>query len=434
MTEQNQTHREAGGEERKAASFAALGLRAEIADKLAEAEIVSPTPVQAGVIPPLLAGRDGILRSPTGSGKTLAYLLPVLQLIDPQRRETQAIVIAPTQELAMQIVRVAETYGGPLGIKTVALIGGAALSRQLDRMKQKPALVVGTPGRIREVVSLRKLPLHTVTRVVVDETDRVFALGGRSDVEAVLKGAARDRQTVFVSATRTDAMREAEARWLRDPWETTVEEEAGSGLPATIEHAYFVSDARDKIDLVRRLVRTLKPKSALVFVNDIERIGELVAKLRYEGFAVDALYADTPGRERGEVLRKFREGRTKLLIATDVAARGLDVPGLALVVQFEPALDADHYVHRAGRTGRMGRSGQAITIVTPQERFIMSKLAKQLGIELAERRLQHGRMVAPDAASGRERTTSPEGRGAKADRPARASGPAGDSAAAGKRA
>ncbi|MEK0316956.1 DEAD/DEAH box helicase [Cohnella sp. 56] len=385
---------EAAGE---SAGFAAMGLGDALTAALAAAGIAAPTSVQAGVIPQLLAGRDGVLRSPTGSGKTLAYLLPLLALVDPAKRETQAVVIAPTQELAMQIVRVAEQYGEPLGLKTVALIGGAALSRQLDRMKGKPAIVVGTPGRIREVVSLRKLPLHAVRHIVVDETDRVFSLGGKGDVEFVLKGAAKDRQTVFVSATRSDTMRAAEARWLRDPWETTVQQEQEPGLPQTIEHLYVVSDPRDKIDLTRRLLRTMKPVSTLLFVNDIERIGELLAKLRYEGFAVDALYGDTPGRERGEVLRKFREGKTKLLIASDVAARGLDVPGLSLVLQFEPALDADHYVHRAGRTGRMGHSGISVTIVTPKEQFIMDKLAKQLRIEIRERRLVHGRL---DGASG----------------------------------
>lgn len=408
--ESDGTERAAGEE---GAGFAGMGLGDALTAALAAAGIAEPTSVQAGVIPQLLAGRDGVLRSPTGSGKTLAYLLPLLARVDPAKRETQAVVIAPTQELAMQIVRVAEQYGEPLGLKTVALIGGAALSRQLDRMKGKPAIVVGTPGRIREVASLRKLPLHAVRHIVVDETDRVFSLGGKGDVEFVLKGAAKDRQTVFVSATRSDTMRAAEARWLRDPWETTVQQEQEPGLPQTIEHLYVVSDPRDKIDLTRRLLRTMKPASTLLFVNDIERIGELLAKLRYEGFAVDALYGDTPGRERGEVLRKFREGKTKLLIASDVAARGLDVPGLSLVLQFEPALDADHYVHRAGRTGRMGRSGISVTIVTPKEQFIMDKLAKQLRIAIRERRLVHGRL---DGGSGESGDGGAAGRGPKPSR------------------
>jgi len=402
--------------------FVLLGLDHRLAGKLAEAGIAEPTEVQAQAWPELLSGRDGILRSPTGSGKTLAYLLPLLQRLDPAKRETQAVILAPTQELAMQIVRVAETYGEPLGIRTVALIGGAALSRQLERMKSKPPLVVGTPGRVREVALRKKLPLHAVRIVVVDETDRIFSLGGRADVEAILKGAAADRQTVFVSATRSEAMREAETRWLRQPFEAdTATEGKASGLPETIEHWYFVCDRRDKIDVVRRLVRALHPSSTLVFVNDTDKIGELVAKLRYEGFAADALYGDTSGRDRGEALRRFREGRTKLLVATDVAARGLDIPGLSLVVQFEPALDADHYVHRAGRTGRMGRPGISATLVTPQEKFITAKLGKKLGIAFAEKALREGRVI--DAAEARRhRAEAGDGQSSPGRKPAPSAG------------
>jgi len=424
----------AGGAQAGERSFAELGLDGRLAERLAGAGIVRPTGVQAEAIPALLAGRDGVLRSATGSGKTLAYLLPLLQRIDAEKAETQAIVLAPTQELAMQIVRVAETYGEPLGIRTVALIGGAALSRQLDRMKRRPQLVVGTPGRVREVAARKKLPFHPVRIVVVDETDRVFSLGGRGDVEAILRGASRERQTVFVSATRSDAMREAESLWLRDPWEpAAAAQTAGGGLPAEIEHWFFVCDRRDKIDLVRRLALHLKPAAALLFVNDMEKIGELVAKLRYEGLSVEALYGDTPGRERSDAMRKFREGRVKLLIATDVAARGLDVPGLPLVVQFEPALDADHYVHRAGRTGRMGLPGLSITLVTPRERFIVDKLSKRLGIAFAEKTLRGGQAVdageragrpaAGRAAAGKGRPAAPR-RGAEAVEPAAKSGAA----------
>ncbi|MBW5447365.1 DEAD/DEAH box helicase [Cohnella sp. CFH 77786] len=390
-------------------TFESLGLSPQLAESLAAAGIAAPTPVQTEAIPALLQGKDGVLVSPTGTGKTLAYLLPILQKLDGTRRETQAIILAPTQELAMQIVREAEKYGTPLGHKTVALIGGAALSRQLDRMKTKPALVVGTPGRVREVASLKKLNLPAVKHVVVDETDRVFSLGGRDDVERLIKQTSKDRQTVFVSATRSDAMKEAERTWLNDPWESVAAEQgtsAGSGLPDTIRHWFFVCDRRDKIDLVRRLVRHIRMKPALLFLNDIEKIGELSAKLKYEGILVDTLYGDTSGKERGEALRRFRGGRTALLIATDVAARGLDVPGLPLVIQFEPALDADHYVHRAGRTGRMGKEGVSVTLVSSQERFIIDKLSKQLGIEMEPKMLYEGRVVSPEEAGADKRRPS----------------------------
>ena len=374
--------------------FVALGLNETLAGKLAASGITQPSEVQRQALPALLGGRDGVLISPTGTGKTLAYLLPLLQSVDGSRKEVQALVLAPTQELAMQIMREAEAYGQPLGIKAAALIGGASLARQLERMKSKPALIVGTPGRVREVANTRKLSLHAVGFVVVDETDRIFSLGGRGDVEHLLKLCSRERQTVFVSATRSQAMREAEAKWQKDPWVSDVtEQESENGLSATLKHWYFLGDRRDKIDLVQKIVRHMKPSSALLFVNDTEKIGELLAKLRYEGLSVDALYGDTRGQERGEVMQRFRKGRTRLLIATDVAARGLDLPGLPLVIQLEPALDADHYVHRSGRTARMGREGTSVTLIAPEERFIIDKLEKQLGISIEPKTLYEGRVV-----------------------------------------
>ena len=374
--------------------FRELGLNETLASRLEAAGIAEPSEVQRQALPALLAGRDGVIVSPTGTGKTLAYLLPLLQKLDGSRKEAQALVLAPTQELAMQIMREAETYGRPLGIKAAALIGGASLARQLERMKSKPALIVGTPGRVREVASTRKLSLHAVGFVVVDETDRIFSLGGKNDVEHLLKACSRERQTVFVSATRSEAMKDAERRWQKDAWVSDVAEtESESGLSPTLKHWYFLGDRRDKIDLIVKLVRHMKPSAALLFVNDTEKIGELLAKLRYEGLSVDALYGDTKGQERGEVMQRFRRGRTKLLIATDVAARGLDLPGLPLVIQLEPALDKDHYVHRSGRTARMGKEGTSITLIAPEERFILDKLEKQLSISIAPMMLYEGRAV-----------------------------------------
>ncbi|MFC5469525.1 DEAD/DEAH box helicase [Cohnella suwonensis] len=383
-------------------AFQELGLNEILAAKLAASGINEPSEVQRQALPELLSGKDGVIVSPTGTGKTLAYLLPALQRIDGARKETQALILAPTQELAMQIMREAETYGQPLGVKAVALIGGASIARQLERMKSKPALVVGTPGRVREVANTRKLSLHAVTYVVIDETDRVFSLGGKSDVEHLMKKTSRDRQTVFVSATRSQAMREAESKWQKDPWVSDVTEaENDNGLSKTLKHWYFLSDRREKIDLIRRLVLHMKPSSALLFVNDTEKIGELLAKLRYEGLSVDALYGDTRGQERGETMQRFRGGKTKLLIATDVAARGLDLPGLTLVIQYEPALDADHYVHRSGRTARMGREGTSITLISPEERFIVDKLEKQLGITIEPRTTYEGKVVTLEESDAR---------------------------------
>lgn len=371
-----------------------LGIRQRLAQQLEEEGLGEPTPVQREALPPLLAGRDVTARSGTGTGKTLAYLLPLLEKIDPARPVPQAVVISPTQELAMQIVRVAERYGKPLGIRALPLIGGASLSRQVERLKTHPQLVIGTPGRLYELVTIRKLKLHEVRAVVVDEADQVFALGSPKEVEALFGAMLRDRQIAFFSATLPGPMAEVERQWMNDP--VRIDIDPKQRVAAGVDHWYVISDKRDKPDTVRRLLHALRPSSALLFLNNTNEIANWEAKLRFEGFTVETLYGDADKQKRAATLERFRSGRCRLLLATDVAARGLDIEGLPLVVQIDPALDADRYIHRAGRTGRMGKPGTVVTVITPQERFIMDKFGKQLGIGLEERVIYKGRLWKPN--------------------------------------
>ncbi|WP_337099632.1 DEAD/DEAH box helicase [Paenibacillus sp. YIM B09110] len=368
-----------------------LGINETLSLKLEENSITEPTGIQAETIPLLLAGRDVSARSQTGTGKTLAYLLPLLQGLNAGSNAIQAIILSPTQELAMQIVRVAESYAEPLGLRVQQLIGGAALKRQVEKLKLHPQLVIGTPGRIHELLKLRKLKLHDVRYVVVDEADQVFHLGSTSEVEAILHATGKERQITFFSATYPDVMARFEGRWMKEPARIQITPE--HRVSETIENYYMLSDKRDKTDMARRLVRLLNPSSALLFLNDTDNISNWEAKLAYEGFTVEAIYGDADKQRRAATLARFREGRCQLLLATDVAARGLDIEGLPLVIQLDPAVDADHYVHRAGRTGRMGRPGTVITIVTPQELFIMEKFRKQLGITLEERVMFRGKLL-----------------------------------------
>jgi len=416
------------GEEHRV-TWEQLNVMPALRDKLAGEGIEYPTSVQAEAVPAMLAGRDVSARSQTGSGKTLAFLLPVLQRIDASGTDVQAVVIAPTQELAMQIVRVAETYGEPLGIRVLPLQGGAALKRQVERLKTKPQLVVGTPGRIHELLHMRKLKLHAAGIVVVDEADQVFDLGSTREIEAVLKATPRDRMIAFFSATHPQAMAELEIRWMRDPVRIDIAPE--HRVAASISHFYVVSDRRDKTETARKLIRLLNPASALLFLNNTDNVANWEAKLGYEGFTVETLYGDADKMRRARTLARFRDGRCQLLLATDVAARGIDIEGLPLVVNLEPPVDADHYVHRAGRTGRMGREGTVVSIVTPQELFIMEKFRKQLGIELPQKVMSRGRLVTPDELRRR-----PEGAGSgkgkwrgAADEPLRSGGVEADGAA-----
>ena len=379
------------------ATWETLGLHPRIVETLITNKIESPTPVQAATIPVLLAGHDVTAKSQTGTGKTLAYMLPALQAVDTTSSAVQVIVLAPTQELAMQIFRVAEAYGEPLGIKSQQLIGGASTQRQVEKLRLHPHVVVGTPGRMHELAKTGKLKLHQIRFVIVDEADQVFSLGSTIEVVTLLKGTARDRQIAFFSATRPREMEELEAQWMDDPQHIDVSSDQSTA--GKVDHYYLTSDKRDKVDTARRLIRLLKPAAALLFINDTDEIANYEAKFGYEGFTVETLYGDADKQKRAATLARFRDGRCQLLIATDVAARGLDIVALPLVVHLDPALDADHYVHRSGRTGRMGKSGTVVSIVIPQELFIMNKFRKQLNIDLQEKVMYKGKLVDPSSQS-----------------------------------
>ncbi|WP_223067670.1 DEAD/DEAH box helicase [Paenibacillus caui] len=387
-------------------TFAELGIEQGLTDRLAEHGIIQPSPVQIGTIPAVLDGRDVLAQSQTGTGKTLAYLLPVLQRIDPARKVTQALVLAPTQELAMQILRESQRYAEGTGIEAQALIGGAAIGRQVERLKRHPQLVIGTPGRIRELLAMRKLKLNEARTLVIDEVDQLFQLGGAGDVDQILRGALRDRQLVFLSATVSPEIRELAGREMKDAVEIGIDPEQRTS--ATLEHLYFVCEQRDKIDMLRRIIRTLDVPKALVFVNHTESIAEVEAKMNYVGLEAGAIYGDADKTTRSLVLRRFREGEYRVLVASDVAARGLDIENLSLVINLDPPIDGEHYVHRAGRTGRMGRKGIAITLVTPRETFIIRKFAEELGVDFGLRALAGGKVVTPRPDDRPRRSAHPK--------------------------
>ncbi|MBW7460071.1 DEAD/DEAH box helicase, partial [Paenibacillus sepulcri] len=270
-------------------------------------------------------------------------------------------------------------------------IGGAAMQRQVDKLRLHPHIVVGTPGRIHEIMAAGKLKLHHIKLVVIDEADQVFNLGSTREVETLLKAMKRDRQIAFFSATRPVEMEKVEARWMREP--ERVDATGNSQALENVNHYFLVCDKRDKVDTARRLIRLLEPKTALLFINETDEIANYEAKFGYEGFQIETLYGDSDKQRRAGTLQRFREGRIQLMLATDIAARGLDIVDLPLVVHLDPALDADHYVHRSGRTGRMGKPGTVVSIVTTQQLFIMDKFRKQLGIDLREKVMYRGKLV-----------------------------------------
>lgn len=374
-------------------SFDGLQIGQSYVHKLAEMGIKQPTSIQEEAIPVLSQGKDAIIQSQTGTGKTLAYLLPALQRIDVRVKQLQVLVVVPTRELGMQIVQWIEKLTDGEPIRSQSLIGGAALVRQVEKLKLHPHIAVGTPGRILELVKMRKLSLHHVQLAIVDEVDQVFELGAMNEVEAILKGMLRTSQTVFVSATIPDSIMDAAGKWMKEP--AVLKINPGQRTAETLEHLYFVCEERDKIDTLRRLVRLINPSSAIVFVNATADIAEVEQKLQYVGLSIEALYGEAGKQERAKTMHAFRDRKFQLLLATDIAARGLDIEGVTHVFHLDPATNAEYYLHRVGRTGRMGRKGTAISIVTPKEQFILGKFEKQLGIDIVPKAMYEGRIVDP---------------------------------------
>ncbi|WP_166240512.1 DEAD/DEAH box helicase [Paenibacillus turpanensis] len=381
--------------------FAQLGISTPLCERLTEAGITEPVAVQKEALPLLLSGRDTIIESKTGSGKTLAYLLPLCEKLTPDVKEPQALVLVPTRELGMQVTKVAQDLLEGSAHSVLSLIGGAAVTRQVERLREHPQLIVGTPGRVLELIKMRKLKMHAIRTIVVDEVDQVFELGSSTEVDDIIYSALRDRQLVFVSATITNAIVSMAGKWMRDP--ETIRTEGLGREEKKVEHLFVVCQERDKVDVARRLIRNEETGSVLLFVNETDAIGEVAAKLDYHGISVSALYADSNKQERAAVLNRFREGKTQVLVATDIAARGLDIEGVTHVIHFDPAIDAEHYVHRSGRTGRMGRGGSVISIITERQRFIIRKFAASLGLDIEEQALLHGKLADPEEARRRTR-------------------------------
>lgn len=375
-----------------ATSFASLPIAEPLQEFLKQRKLDTPTPVQAEAIPAMLAGVDLLVQSPTGSGKTLAYLLPLCSRLDKDSKEIQGLILAPTHELVMQIYREAEQVLAACGMHALALIGGVDAKRQLDKLKTRPAVVVATPGRLKELLDQRKVKVHMVKTVVVDEADRMLDEGFAAPVREIMRRTMRDTQRVFFSATLPGTIISMLQPIVSEPM--LIRAGAPEGK-MEVNHFMLVTEGRKKVDTLRRLLRLVDARSAIVFVNTLEKVDEIVAKLKYHHLDCRLLHRDASKEERALTLQKFRSGELPVLIATDVAARGIDIPGIECVVHFDPATDADAYIHRSGRTGRMGAPGLVFSIITPQERFILDKFSKKTGIHIEQKEMAFGALVNP---------------------------------------
>ncbi|MBM7650691.1 DEAD/DEAH box helicase [Neobacillus cucumis] len=354
----------------------------------------APTSIQESAIPLILEGRDVVAESPTGTGKTLAYLLPLLHKIDSKTPSLQAVVLASSQELVMQVFQEFQKWSEGSGIRGTSIIGGANLKRQLEKLKKRPHIIFATPGRLLELIKQKKVKMHEIKMVVLDEGDQLLIPEHLQTVQQIIKSTMGDRQVVLFSATMKQATEKLAKEMTKDPEVIRIEkdEAASSG---EVEHIYFLCEQRDKIKLLEKIARLENSKS-LAFINDIGEIQVFKEKLLFKDLSIGILHSDMKKLERQAALKDFRDGKMKMLIATDIAARGLDIQGVSHVVQIDFPKDISQYVHRAGRTGRMGADGTVISLVTEREERELKRFCRELQIPLHKRIFYQGKMVAED--------------------------------------
>lgn len=375
----------------KHSDFAELGVAQIYVDKLQTMDIQTPTAVQAQAIPAILAGRDLIGQSPTGSGKTFAYLLPIVSKIDAEDKTVQALILAPTKELAMQITTVANNLTEGTGIVTVPLIGDANIQRQVDNLKKKPQLLVGTAGRVSELIRLRKIKTPTIKTVVIDEMDKMWGMGFKGDVQAILKSTLRDRQVIMVSATIAPENVADALAITKNP--ELINLSLDNQTAETIKHCYFLTQEKNKASTLQKLIHIYKPQKAVVFINSNAGVMPFVNRFRDFGFSAEGLYSEMTAQERRSAVEKIRLGKTQLLVTTDLFARGMDISNIEIVFNFDIPIDPEHYIHRVGRTGRAGKQGLAINFATPEQQFILAKYEKRLNIKIEELGVSEDRIV-----------------------------------------
>ncbi|ADP31220.1 DEAD/DEAH box helicase [Bacillus atrophaeus] len=339
-----------------------------------------PTAVQEQTAELIMEGKDVIAESPTGTGKTLAYALPVLERIQPEQKHAQAVILAPSRELVMQIFQVIQDWKSGSELRAASIIGGANVKKQVEKLKKHPHIIVGTPGRVSELIKMKKLKMHEVKTIVLDEADQLILPEHRETMKQIIKTTLKDRQLLCFSATLKQETEQVLREMTQEPEVLKVERSQHDA--GKVKHQYLVCDQRDKVKLLQKLSR-LQGMQALVFVRDIGNLSVYAEKLAYHHVDLGILHSEAKKMERAKILAAFENGEFPLLLATDIAARGLDIENLPYVIHADIP-DEDGYIHRSGRTGRAGKEGTVISLVTPMEESKLKKMAKRLGLTLQQ--------------------------------------------------
>jgi len=358
-----------------APGFRDLGLGEPLLAALAAVGYEAPSPIQAATIPPLLAGRDVLGQAQTGTGKTAAFALPVLERLDPSRTLPQALVLAPTRELAIQVAESFQRYAASIpGFHVLPIYGGQSYLPQLKGLKRGAHVVVGTPGRVIDHLRRGSLDLSGLACLVLDEADEMLRMGFIDDVETVLKSTPETRQVALFSATMPAPIRRIAQTYLREPAEITIA--AKTTTAKNIRQRYWLVSGVHKLDALTRILETETFEAMIVFARTKQATEELAEKLEARGFSAAAINGDIPQQQRERTIGRLRDGQLDILVATDVAARGLDVERISHVLNYDIPYDTESYVHRIGRTGRAGRNGEAILFVTPRERGMLRAIER----------------------------------------------------------
>ena len=371
--------------EEKGTSFADLGLSPLLLESVAAVGFQKPTPIQEQTIPALLAGRDVIAQAQTGSGKTAAFGLPIIERIDPGTRTVQALVLCPTRELAIQVAEALTLYGRHKRIETLPIYGGQPYERQFRGLQRGVHIVVGTPGRVMDHMRRGTLHLDDLDFFILDEADEMLDMGFIDDIEWILQQVPEDRQTALFSATMPPRIADLAFRYMREPQRIFVR---GKQMTvAEINQTSYEFPRGRKVEALARILEAENPTSAMIFCRTKQGVDELGEALMARGFPVETLHGDLSQAQRDRVMRRFRAGQAQILIATDVAARGLDIPEVSHVINYDVPESAETYVHRIGRTGRAGRGGEAITLVSPREFRTLRQIERITRARIEPRRL-----------------------------------------------
>ena len=366
--------------------FEELGLTPPTLQAIAELGYEEPTPIQARTILRMLAGDDVIAQAQTGTGKTAAFALPIIERLDASLRAPQALVMTPTRELAMQVAEAFHSYGKfHSHLAVLPVYGGQPIDRQLRALKSGVNVVVGTPGRLLDHIQRGTLKLDQVRTVVLDEADEMLDMGFIEDIEAILKETPAERQTALFSATMPGPIANLAKNYMRDPQRINIKAEHMT-VPQ-VRQIYYEVGGRDKFEILGRVLDFEMPTSAIIFCRTKSEVDSLGERLIARAFPAETLHGDLSQIQRDRVMQRFRTGQVELLVATDVAARGLDIDLVSHVINYDIPLDPEVYVHRIGRTGRAGRTGSAITLVTPRERRQLYTIERMTGAPIQRLRL-----------------------------------------------